>query len=265
MKSVKLLVVAVGMAGAAFAQVGPVTITDQNASLKFTPDPPTANLNVPNDPVQLPRTVEWTVDGRRILVYPSGPFTFVDVGHIHPGLHVAGNQLHAQGPVLGYGTGSMTGSVVGGAVYSVHGGAAGSGTSRITEKIDIHNKTGGAVSMSLAGMGFKPPQAALEVPDLSGLTVTGTTVVYTQGNPQTSSLTQAPFAPLTVLPVVSFTGFNPLLNQNLNLPAGATLTMVTELKVERAPLQLTLVWLVLLVVLAVFATAMVARRRSRGR
>lgn len=261
MKAVLLLVVAVGMAGMASAQVAPVIISDQNASLKFTPDPPTANLNVPNDPIQLPRTVEWTVDGRRILVYPSGPFTFVDVGHIHAGLHVAGNQLHAQGPMLGYGTGSMAGSVVGGAVYSVHGGAAGSGVSRITEKIDIHNKTGGAVSMSLAGMGFKPPQAALEVPDYSGLTVTGTTTVYTQGNSQTSSLTQAPFAPLSVLPVVSFTGFNPLLNQNLNLPAGATLTMVTELKVERAPL-LTL-WWVVLVVLAVVGTALALRRRGR--
>jgi hypothetical protein len=264
MKAVLLLVVAVGMAGMVSAQVAPVTISDQNASLKLTPDPPTANLGVPNDPIQLPRTVEWTVDGRRILVYPSGPFTFVDVGHIHAGLHVEGNQLHAQGPMLGYGTGSMTGSVVGGAVYSVHGGAAGSGASRITEKIDIHNKTGGAVSMSLAGMGFKPPQAALEVPDHSGLTVTGTTAVYTQGNSQTGSLTQAPFAPLTVLPVVSFTGFNPLLNQNLNLPAGATLTMVTELKVERAPL-LTVVWWVVLLVVAVLATALALRRRGRDR
>ena len=58
------------------------TVTDQNASLKFTIDEPTANLNVPSDPVQLPRTVEWTVDGRRILVYPSSPLTFLDIGHL---------------------------------------------------------------------------------------------------------------------------------------------------------------------------------------
>ena len=57
-----------------------VTVSDQNASLKVTIDEPTATLNVPNDPVQLPRSVEWTVDGRRILVYPSSPLTFVDTG-----------------------------------------------------------------------------------------------------------------------------------------------------------------------------------------
>lgn len=263
MKAVLALVLAIGVSGLGAARAASVTISDQNASLKFTIDEPTSNLGVPNDPIQLPRTIEWTVDGRRILVYPSGPFTFVDVGHIHAGLHVAGNQLHAQGPMLGFGTGSMTGTVLGGVVYSVHGGAANSGVSRISEKIDIHNKTGGAVSMSLAGMGYKPPQAALEVPDFSGLKVTGTTTIYYQGNTQTGSLTAAPFAPLTVLPVVSFTGFNPLLNQNLNLPAGAVLTMVTELKVENAPV-LTLVWLVI-VVIALALLGAVVWQRGRGR
>jgi hypothetical protein len=251
--------VVVGMAATAL-QAAPLTITDQNASLKFTIDEPGSNLGAPNDPVQLPRKLEWTVDGRRILVYPSGPFTFVDVGHLHAGLHVAAHQMHAQGPMLGYGTGGMTGTVLGGTVYSVHGGAAGSGISRISEKIDIHNKSGGAVSMSLAGMGYKPPQAALEVPDYAGLSVTGTTTIYYQGNPQTGSLTEAPFAPVTVLPVVSFTGFNPLLNQNLNLPAGARLTMVTELKVERLPLLVIVTWL--LVAIAVAAGLGFAVKRS---
>ncbi|HEY2927757.1 hypothetical protein [Piscinibacter sp.] len=243
------------------AHAASVTIADQNSSLKFTIDEPTSNLGVPNDPIQLPRTVEWTVDGRRILVYPSGPLTFVDVGHIHPGLHVAANQLHAQGPMLGFGTGAMSGTVIGGVVYSVDGGAAGSGVSRISEKVDIHNKTGGAVSMSLAGMGYKPPQAALEVPDFTGLKVTGTTLIYFQGNAQTGSLTAPPFAPVTVRPIVSFSGFNPLLNQSFNLPAGAVLTMVTELKVENAP-WLTVVWWVWLVVLLA-ATALVVRKRTR--
>jgi hypothetical protein len=244
------------------AQAASVTISDQNSSLKFTIDEPTSNLGVPNDPIQLPRTVEWTVDGRRILVYPSGPLTFIDVGHIHPDLHVAANQLHAQGPMLGFGTGATTGTVVGGVVYSVDGGAAGSGVSRISEKVDIHNKTGGAVSMSLAGMGYKPPQAALEVPDFTGLKVTGTTVTYFQGNAQTGSLTEPPFAPVTVRPVVSFSGFNPLLNQSFNLPAGAVLTMVTELKVENAPL-LTVVWWVGLAIVLLVAAALVARKRRR--
>ena len=90
--------------------------------------------------------------------------------------------------------------------------------------------------MSLAGRGYKPPQAALEVPDFTGLKVTGTTVTYFQGNARTGSLTEPPFAPVTVRPVASFSGFNPLLNQSFNLPAGAVLTMFTELKVENAPL-----------------------------
>jgi hypothetical protein len=36
---------------------------------------------------------------------------------------------------------------------------------------------------------------------------------------------------VTILPTVSFKGFNPILNQSLSLPAGARLTMITELKV----------------------------------
>ena len=240
------------------------TITDQNSSLKFSIDDPIFNLNVPNDPVQLPRTVEWTVDGRRILVYPSSPLTFVDIGHIHKGLHVGASQIHAQGPLLGFGTGgSMSGTVTGGVVYSVSGGASGSGVSRISEKVDIHNKTGAAIPLSLAGLGFKPPQAALEVPDLSGVTVTGTTVIVFQGTAVTDSLTEPPFAPVTVLPVTSFTGFNPLLNQSFSLPAGALLTMVTELKVEPAPLLTitTIWWLVALAALGAPLVVMASRRR----
>lgn len=240
------------------------TVTDQNASLEFTIDDPVFNLNVPSDPVQLPRTVEWTVDGRRILVYPSSPLTFLDIGHIHPGAHVGANQIHAQGPHLGYGTGAMAGTVTGAVVYSVNGGAAGSGASRISEKVDIHNKSGGAVPVQLTGMGFKPTQAALEVPDLSGLTVEGTTVIYFQGNPQAGSLTGLPpYPPVTVRPVVNFTGFNPLLNQNFSLPDGAVLTMVTELRLAPPLLTVTIIWWVL-AVLALAAAAFVWRRwRSR--
>lgn len=242
-----------------------VTITDQNSSLKLNIDEPNANLNVPNDPVQLPRTVEWTVDGRRILVYPSSPLTFDDVGHMHLGAHVNTNQIHAQGPLLGYGTGAMTGTVTGGVVYTVSGGATSSGTSRISEKVDIHNKSGGPVSVLLAGMGFKPTQQSLEQPDLSGLTVNGTTVVYFQGNPQTGSLTEPPFAPVTVLPAVNFSGFNPLLNQSLNLPDGAMLTMVTELTVQRAPLlSLTTIVIIAVLVLLLGGAGMAyVSRRSR--
>ena len=213
------------------AMADSISITDANSSLKYTTDAPIYNLSLPNDPVQFPRTLEWTVDGRRILVYPSGPSTFLDIGHLHGDAHVAANQMHAQGPLYDHGTGVMQGTITGGVVYSVHGGTAGSGTSRISEKVDIHNKTSSAVSLSLAGMGYRSPQASLEVPDLTGLNLTGTTVVFYQGNLQTGSITDAAFGPVTVLPVSSFSGFNPLLNQNLSLPAGATLTMVTELKI----------------------------------
>jgi hypothetical protein len=158
----------------------------------------------------------------------------------------------------------MTGTVTGAVVYSVSGGAAGSGVSRISEKVDIHNRSGGAVAVQLTGMGFKPTQAALEVPDLSGLTVEGTTVIYFQGNPQASWLTgQPPYPPLTVRPVVNFTGFNPLLNENLSLPDGAVLTMITELRLPPPVLRVTLLWWVLALVALGAAAALVWRRRSR--
>ena len=214
------------------AMADSVTITDANASLKYTTDAPIYNLSLPNDPVQFPRTLEWMVDGRRILVYPSAPSNLLDIAHLHFDAHVSTNQMHAQGPLYDHGTGALQGTITGGVVYSVNGGSAGSGTSRISEKVDIHNKTSAAVSLSLAGMGYRSPQASLEVPNLTGLNLTGTTVVFYQGNLQTSSITDAPFGPVIVLPVTSFSGFNPLLNQNISLPAGAVLTMVTELKIE---------------------------------
>ena len=265
MKAVLLLTVFVlGLPNVAQAWP-PLTISNQNSSLTYTTDEPGANLGQPNDPVQLPRKVEWTVDGRRILVYPSGPSTFLDIGHLHSSAHVEANQMHAQGPMIGYGSNAVAGDVVGGVVYTVSGEAAGSGRSRITEKVDIHNKTTGALSLSLAGFGFKPTQTALEVPDLSGLDLTGTTVVYFQGNATSNSFTEPPFPPVTVLPVVTFTGFNPLFNQTLSLPAGARLIMITELKVAPAPLILTttILWVLLAIVLG--GAAAYAAARTYGR
>ncbi len=217
------------------AQADSMTITDQNANLTFTRDDPEFNIGRPSDPTQLPRTIEWTVDGRRILVYPSGSSLLLDIGHLHPGAHVAANQLHAQGPMLGYDTGVSTGTVTGGIVYTVVGDAPESGTSRISEKVDIVNKSGKAIALSVTGMGWRPQgggQNALEVPDLTGLNVTGTTTVFFQGNAQAGSIADPPYGPVTVLPVVSFSGFNPL-GQRFSLPAGAALTLITELKVTR--------------------------------
>ncbi len=229
MRTLLIPIIALLSACATTARADSITISDGNAQLVYTIDNAGSNLGQPSDPVQLPRKVEWTVNGRRILVYPSGPSTFLDIGHLHPGAHVNANQIHAQGPMLGHGTGAMSGNVLGGVVYTVKGGST--GRSVITEKLDLHNRSGSALQLQLAGFGFKPTQAALEVPDLSGLNLVGTTVVYFQGNAQTNSFTEAPFAPVTILPVVTFNGFNPMLNQNLSLPAGARLTMITELKV----------------------------------
>jgi hypothetical protein len=219
----------------AVAQPAPplsVTIADKNSSLKFTIGNPSV-IGGPNDPTQLPRTLEWTVDGRTILVYPSAPSNLLDIGHLHSGQHVKNNQMHAQGPHFQYGTGAMTGNVTGGIVYTVEGGQPGSRTSRISEKVRIHNKTGNYLALSLAGLGYKPP-ANPNVPDLTGLDITGTTVVYYQGSPATLQLTDGPpFGPLTILPLISFSGFNPLLNQTVSLAPNAYLVMITELNVSR--------------------------------
>lgn len=252
------------MAALAAARADSVSVTHGNAALKFSTDTPGSNIGQPGDPLQLPRTVEWTVDGRRILVYPSGPWTFVDVSHLHGDAHVGGNQIHAQGPMLGFATSPSAGTVTGGAVYSVTGGAAGSGFSRISEKVDIHNKTGGAITVHWGGMGYKPTQASLEVPDLSGLTVEGVTVAYFQGNAGASVFTDPPYPPLTVLPAVHFTGFNPKMSEALQLPAGATLTVITELKVgEPVQFQLVTVFVAALLVLLSAGGAWAAWRRRR--
>lgn len=212
-----------------------LTVTHNNSTLKVTRDPPIFNLSSPSDPVQATRKIEWTVDGRRILVYPSGPWFFIDVEHFHVDQHVADQQIHAQGPMLGYATSDFDGTVTGGAVYTVDGGAAGSGTSRIVEKVDIHNKTLSALSVSLTGMGFRPTRPTLEVPDYSGLDVTGTTTVFFQGNATKyfiSDFFPPGFPPVTVRRVVSFSGFNSLSLQSFSVPAGAVLTMITELNVK---------------------------------
>ena len=264
MRQVRLFLTALLLGPCVTQAAPPITISNQNSSLTYTTDEPGANVGQPNDPMQLPRKVEWTVDGRRILVYPSGPSTFLDIGHLHSGAHVEANQIHAQGPLIGYGTGAQTGNVVGGLVYTLSGSTAGSGISRISEKLDIHNKTAAAVQLSLAGFGFKPTQAALEVPDHSGLDLRGSTVVFFQGNTQTNTLTEPyVFAPVTILPVVTFSGFNPLFNQTLSLPAGAHLTMITELKV--APPALLITWSVAWILVAILLAAPLALWAMRRR
>jgi hypothetical protein len=202
-----------------------VTITSNNSTLKVTTD------TVPG--FHLPRVMDWTVDGRKILVYPSGPWTLIDVQHFHADSHVDGAQTHAQGPMIG-----RDGTVTGGAVYTVDGGAAGTGVSRIVEKTDIHNKTTDSLVVQLAGMGYKPPREDLfPPPDYTGLDVNGTTTVFYQGNAANYAITDPvqsnpPYPPSTVRRIVSFSGLNPLLGENFTIPPGATLTMITELNVK---------------------------------
>lgn len=198
------------------------TIGDENSTLELTL----------TTPVELPRTLEWTVDGRRILVYPSGPGHLLDVyvHRPHGDGHVDMNQMHTQGTLLGYE------GVFGGIVYTVDGGEPGSGASRISEKVDLFNATNAPVSLSLYGMGFRPTREGFAVPDLRGLRIIGTTAVFTQGEDDRPSIifpiaTPPYYAPLTVLPIISFSGFNPLFNHDITLEPGATLTMITELKV----------------------------------
>lgn len=197
-----------------------VTITSNNSTLKVTAgDTPSFHL---------PQAMEWTVDGRKIVVYPASPWNFTDVTHFHPDAHVDTSQTHAQGSMIGY-----PGTVTAGAVYTVDGGTASTGTSRIVEKTDIHNKTGGPVAVLLAGMGYKPPNSALyPPPDYSGLDVSGTTTVFYQGNATNYAITDPPYPPSWVRRITSFNGLNPLLNENFTIPAGATLTMITELNVK---------------------------------
>jgi hypothetical protein len=235
MKASLFLAAALALVPALSAAQESVNVTDDNSSLTVWRDQAIYYGYGPSDPLQLPRKMDWMVDGRSILVYPSGPWGFIDIGHFHSGGHVTSQQVHAMGPMLGYAVTATDGSVTAGAVYTVEGGAPGSGVSRLVEKVDIHNKTVSALNVSLAGMGFKPTQASLPVPDYSGLDVSGTTVVFYQGNGNTysiSDMTPQGFGPSVVRPVVSFTGFNPLYNQSFSIPAGAVLTMITELKVK---------------------------------
>ena len=99
MRTLLLLTMALMPLCVTTARADAITVSDGSSQLTYTIDNAGSNLGQPSDPVQLPRKVEWTVDGRRILVYPSGPSTFLDIGHLHPGAHVNANQIHAQGPM----------------------------------------------------------------------------------------------------------------------------------------------------------------------
>ena len=214
-----------------------INVVDRNASLKYNADDPIYNLGQSSDPVQFSRALEWKVEGKRIVVYPSLPLAWLDVGHYHSGAHVAANQVHAQGPSFGYATNSALGSRQGGSLYSLEGSKTGCGYSRITEKVDFVNNEDDEISIRVVGLGYKPNPASPgspEVPNLSGVTVTGTAMLYTQGKTGSPSIHDpaAGYGPVKVFKAVSFTGFNPLVYNSFKLAAGARLTMITELNAQ---------------------------------
>ncbi|SNT24994.1 Carbohydrate binding module (family 6) [Noviherbaspirillum humi] len=221
-----------------FAQAQKVDITDKNAAVRYKLREPFDLSTVPSSPIVFPDIIEWTVDGRRIVVYPSIPGNSLDVEHVHSGLHVGPNQIHVQGPLFGYAASDVTGGIV----YSLTGGDAGSGSSRLTEKVDIRNKSSQPVSIdAINGLGWLPDKSAphngsLEIPDLTGLTVTGTTVAFVQGSGTANALlTDPPFPPLTIYPAATISGFNSFLVRTVTLQPGATLTILTELNVRNTP------------------------------
>lgn len=234
-------IVAVLLSGYSFAQAQRVDTADKNSTLRYNIREPFALDNVASSPIAFPGVLEWTVDGRRIAVYPSVPGNSLDVEHSHPGLHVAPNQIHVQGPLFGYASTDVTGGIV----YTVTGGDPGSGSSRLTEKVDIRNKSGKPVTLgAINGLGWLPDRSAphnsnAEIPDLSGLTVTGATIAFIQGSGSgataASLLTDPPFAPLTVYPAAAISGFNSFLVRNVTLAPGATMTILTELNVSNTP------------------------------
>lgn len=217
----------------------PITVTDNNAHLTYRIDEPGGSYGYTSDPVQFPRAMHWLVDGHDMLVYPTS--AWIDVGHLHLGSHVRTTQIHAQGPMLGYGTSPMQGRMVGGAVYTVEGARDSCERSRISEKIDIANKTSGETYTVIhRAMGYRPTASTHgsgePVPDISAWNVSGVTTTALQGNYGRPSLhdpdANTPiftFGPSTVSSA-KFNGFNPA--TTVQIPPGATLTMITELVVR---------------------------------
>lgn len=211
------------------------TVSSGNSSLKVTLGDP-YNVGGPSDPIKSLDRLEWTVNGRRILVYPGVSFYIDSSNHFHPDSHVTDNAIHAQGPILGYATNQIDGLVVGGVVYSVVGGPPGSSQSRIWEKLDIRNKSLNPQVLPLNALGVRP-RSSLEQPDLSGLTLRGRTMVFSQGSHFGFQIADAPqlvgqsgFAPVDVTDAVDFSRFNPL-SRWVTINPGATLTVVTVIDV----------------------------------
>ena len=208
--------------GLEFVSADETTITQGNSRFVLTQSDPTS---IP--PGAFASTGEWFVDGRRILTYVSSPGNQIDLTHHHSDAHVRVNQLHAAGrlsTVFG-----LPDGILGGLVYTLNGAAVGSGNSHLTELLELtlDPNTTTSKTLNLVGFGFRPFHS-FEIPDLTGLRVTGTTVVIvSQG-----SFTVPPFGSVTTR-FRSFTGFNPF-TTTITLNPGGTVRMITELNVSPA-------------------------------
>lgn len=208
------------------AQAHHVTVTEDNSALTF--DHGAADIFGIRA-----NAVDWVVDGRRILTYVSSPANLIDVAHHHSDAHVSGNAIHAAGQILG---GPSAGGldISGGIVYTLDGAAAASGVSRLTEVVELTLGTSitSPITLGFTGFGFQPSPhggVTFEMPDLSGLLVTGTTLLFAQTG--SFSIPSPGFGHLTILPFHSFTGFNTF-RQDLTLAPGSTVRFITELNVS---------------------------------
>ena len=222
-----LLLVIVLLLGPCWALAQSVTATSGNASLTYHK---TSNNR--------PLVLQWTVEGRGdILIFPAGGnFTFnLHTDHLHPGAHVAANQIHVQGNLDIPGVSGITaGQVLAGVIYTVDGDTANGDVPRIVEKIQIINKSTRDIPLDVIGMGSKPsddeyagpPVTDLEYPAFQAML--GASVTYAESG----SIAAPPFGPLTIGRFITFRGFNPQSSfQQLTLRAGETMTVLTELKI----------------------------------
>lgn len=220
-----------------------------------------------------PFSLDLTIDGQNLLVYSSQPTDQLGgFHHLHgggPGSHIDSNQIHVAGSLVG------SPGLRGGVAYTLTRTGL---VSRVTEKVDITITANATIN--LTGLGANPftlgdvfatrhgftNAAALPSPDLSGWQVSGTTLVFSQ----TGSLVDGPpYAPVSIVPIVSFNGFNPF-NQSISvtgctMAAPCEVTMITELNITKAPvIEWTLVpLLILLIALAATIGMLTWRRRNQ--
>lgn len=191
-----------------------------------------------------PLVLQWTVEGRGdIWVFPAGgSFTFnLHADHLHPGLHVGPHQIHVQGilDVPGV-SGIQTGQVLAGAIYTVDGNTPEGDEPRISEKMEIINKSSIDIPLNVIGMGSNPSEDEYAGPPLTNLdsfqTMLGQSVMFAERVSGMGTVAETPFGPLTMGRFITFKGFNPPSSlKSVTLRAGETMTVLTELSI--APFQ----------------------------